>query len=90
MKSTNNSQETIVKTKNAAITMATFHTRKNNLKSMIVSQERYQHQFNVGPTTQWGIQGAAGAPPPIFDKKSSLNWLKFTKNYWGQAPKEFN
>ena len=30
MKSTNNSQETIVKTKNAATTMATFHTRTNN------------------------------------------------------------
>ena len=30
--STNNSQETIVKTKNAATTMATFHTRTNNFK----------------------------------------------------------
>ena len=32
VKSTNTSQETIVKTKNAATTMATFHTRKNNFK----------------------------------------------------------
>ena len=57
------------------------------------SPNRVQMYLNI---FQWRVQGGGGAqikgalPPPYFRQillKSPLNWLKFSKKSWEQAPK---